>query len=274
VKSVLPLNDGTHIPRIGLGTWPMNDAEAQVAVSVALQIGYRLIDTASGYGNELGVGRGIRASGVPREQVFLTSKLRGADHGYSETLRGLDASLERLGTSYIDLYLIHWPLPMKDLYVDSWRALIHLKAEGLVRSIGVSNFLPQHIYRIVAETGVRPAVNQLELHPGFTQRGLRDWHARNGIQIESYSPLGRGALLSDPLIVSLARKHNREPAQVILRWHLQRGLVAIPKSQDPQRMRRNLDVFNFELDTADLAAIAALDGNQRQGGDPETFDEE
>jgi 2,5-diketo-D-gluconate reductase A len=194
VKPTLSLNDGTLFPRIGLGTRAMNDLDVQAAVSAALQMGYRLVDTASDYGNELGVGRGIRASGVPRGQIVLTSTLRGSDHGYNDTLRAFDASVERLGTNYIDLYLL--PPQERTLCADSWRALIRLKAEGLVRSIGVSNFLPQEIYRLVSESGVRPSLNQIEIHPAHPQNSSRSWHARNNIHIQSCSPLSRGRLLS------------------------------------------------------------------------------
>lgn len=269
----LPLNDGQHLPQIGFGTWPLDDAQAQTAVQAALACGYRLIDTAARYGNEAGVGRGIAASGVARSQVQLTSKLRGSEHGFDSTLRAFDATLAALKTDYLDLYLIHWPLPMRDLYVDTWRALVRLREEGRIRSIGVSNFQPAHIDRLLAETGVLPAVNQIELHPDFTQAALRAWHARQGIVIECWSPLGRGEVLKDATVARIARKHGRSPAQILLRWHVQHGLVAIPKSQDPERMRQNLAVFDFALDAEDLAALALLDGEHRQGGDPDTNDE-
>lgn len=269
----LTLNDGQHLAQIGFGTWPLDDAQAQQAVQSALACGYRLIDTAARYGNETGVGRGIAASGVARDQVQLTSKLRGSEHGFDSTLRAFDATLAALGTDYLDLYLIHWPLPMRDLYVDTWRAFVRLRDEGRIRSIGVSNFQPAHIARLQAETGVLPAVNQIELHPDFTQAGLRAWHAQQGIAIECWSPLGRGAVLKDAAVARIAQKHGRAAAQILLRWHVQHGLVAIPKSQDPERMRQNLDVFDFALDAEDLAALALLDGDHRQGGDPDTNDE-
>ena len=269
----LTLNDGQRLAQIGFGTWPLDDAQAQTAVQAALACGYRLIDTAARYGNEAGVGRGIAASGVARSQVQLTSKLRGSEHGFDSTLRAFDATLAALGTDYLDLYLIHWPLPMRDLYVDTWRAFIRLREEGRIRSIGVSNFQPAHIDRLLSETGVLPAVNQIELHPDFTQAALRAWHARQGIVIECWSPLGRGEVLKDATVARIAQKHGRSPAQILLRWHVQHGLVAIPKSQDPQRMRQNLAVFDFALDADDLAALALLDGDHRQGGDPDTNDE-
>ena len=205
----LTLNDGQHLPQIGFGTWPLDDAQAQTAVQAALACGYRLIDTAARYGNEAGVGRGIAASGVARSQVQLTSKLRGSEHGFDSTLRAFDATLAALGTDYLDLYLIHWPLPMRDLYVDTWRAFIRLREEGRIRSIGVSNFQPAHIDRLLSETGVLPAVNQIELHPDFTQAALRAWHARQGIVIECWSPLGRGEVLKDATVARIAQKHGR-----------------------------------------------------------------
>lgn len=269
----LTLNDGQHLPQIGFGTWPLDDAQAQTAVQAALACGYRLIDTAARYGNETGVGRGIIASGVARADVQLTSKLRGSEHGFDSTLRAFDATLAALKTDYLDLYLIHWPLPMRDLYVDTWRALVRLREEGRIRSIGVSNFQPAHIDRLLSETGVLPAVNQIELHPDFTQAALRAWHARQGIVIECWSPLGRGEVLKDATVARIAQKHGRSPAQILLRWHVQHGLVAIPKSQDPERMRQNLAVFDFALDAEDVAALALLDGDHRQGGDPDTNDE-
>ena len=269
----LTLNDGRQLPQIGFGTWPLDDAQAQTAVQAALACGYRLIDTAARYGNETGVGRGIADSGVARDQVQLTSKLRGSEHGFDSTLRAFDATLAALGTDYLDLYLIHWPLPMRDLYVDTWRAFVRLRDEGRIGSIGVSNFQPAHIERLRAETGVLPAVNQIELHPDFTQAGLRAWHAQQGIAIECWSPLGRGEVLKDATVARIAQKHGRAAAQILLRWHVQHGLVAIPKSQDPERMRQNLDLFDFALDAEDLAALALLDGDHRQGGDPDTNDE-
>ena len=269
----LTLNDGRRLPQIGFGTWPLDDAQAQQAVQAALACGYRLIDTAARYGNETGVGRGIAASGVARTEVQLTSKLRGSEHGYDSTLRAFDATLAALGTDYLDLYLIHWPLPMRGLYVDTWRAFVRLRDEGRIGSIGVSNFQPAHIERLQAETGVLPAVNQIELHPDFTQADLRAWHAQQGIAIECWSPLGRGEVLKDATVARIAQKHGRAAAQILLRWHVQHGLVAIPKSQDPERMRQNLDLFDFALDAEDLGALALLDGDHRQGGDPDTNDE-
>lgn len=267
------LNDGNRMPAKGFGTWPMDDDEAHEAVRLALHAGYRLIDTAARYGNERGVGLGIADSGVAREDVFLTSKLRGRDQGFDGTLRAVESSLERLGTDYLDLYLIHWPLPRLDKYVDSWRAMIRLQRDGRIRSIGVSNFEPAHIERLQRETGVLPSVDQVELHPHFEQAALRTWLKRSGVAVQCWSPLGRGEVLDDPVLAGIAARHRRSVAQVILRWHLQSGCVAIPKSQDPQRIRQNLAIDDFMLDAADMAAIAALDRGGRQGGDPVTHEE-
>ncbi|MBN8470145.1 aldo/keto reductase [Corallococcus exiguus] len=266
------LNDGSSIPPMGFGTWPLTGDEAAVAVETALRTGYRLIDTAARYDNEEDVGRGLHASGVPRSEVFVTTKLAGADHGYDATLRAFDASARRLGLERVDLYLIHWPLPARNLYVDSWRAFLRLKDEGRVRSVGVSNFDPEHIRRLVDVTGVAPVVNQVELHPDFAQKPLRDDAASQGIVVEAWSPLGRGGeLLKRDVITRLAKKHGRSPAQIILRWHVELGNVAIPKSQNPQRMKENLEVFDFRLDADDLGALAALDRGHRQGGDPNVY---
>lgn len=267
------LNDGNRIPAIGFGTWPMDDNRAHEAVRVALHAGYRLIDTAARYGNERGVGLGIADSGVAREDVFLTSKLRGQDQGFDATLRAVEASLEKLGTDYLDLYLIHWPLPRLDKYVDSWKAMLRLKDEGRLRSIGVSNFETAHIERLERETGVLPAVDQIELHPDFQQPALRGWLQARGIVVQCWSPLGRGETLGNPELGRIAGKHGRSVAQVILRWHLQLGLVAIPKSSDPQRIAQNLAIGDFTLDEADMQAIAALDRGARQGGDPVVYEE-
>jgi 2,5-diketo-D-gluconate reductase A len=267
------LNDGTALPAIGLGTWPMNDDEAERAVSEALGLGYRLVDTATNYRNESGVGRGVARSDVPREEIVVTTKLPGRHHGYEETLASFEESRSRLGVEYVDLYLIHWPLPRVDKYVDSWRAMIKLREEGLVRSIGVSNFTVEHIERLEKETGVLPSVNQIELHPLFPQDGLRDFHTAKGIRTESWSPLGRGtSLLDDPVVISVAEALGVTPGQVVLRWHTQLGAVPIPKSSDPQRQRANLDIFGFELGPAQLSAIADRT-HRRLGGDPEVHEE-
>jgi 2,5-diketo-D-gluconate reductase A len=267
------LNDGTTLPAIGLGTWPMNDAEAERAVSEALGMGYRLVDTATNYRNESGVGRGVARGDVPREEIVVTTKLPGRHHGYEETLASFEESRGRLGVEYVDLYLIHWPLPRIDKYVDSWRAMIKLREDGLVRSIGVSNFTVEHIERLEKETGVLPSVNQIELHPLFPQDELRAFHTDKGIRTESWSPLGRGtSLLDDPVVVSAAEDFGVTPGQVVLRWHTQLGAVPIPKSSNPQRQRANLDIFGFELSPAQLSAIADR-AHRRIGGDPEVHEE-
>jgi diketogulonate reductase-like aldo/keto reductase len=267
------LNDGTALPALGLGTWPMNDAQAEQAVRGALELGYRLVDTATNYRNETGVGRGVASSGVPREEIVVTTKLPGRHHGYDETLASFEESRARLGLDYVDLYLIHWPLPRVDKYVGSWKAMIKLREEGLVRSIGVSNFTAEHIERLEKETGVLPSVNQIELHPFFPQEELRAFHTGKGIVTESWSPLGRGtALLDDPVVVSVAEAHGVTPGQAVLRWHVQLGAVAIPKSADAGRQRANLDVFGFELDPAQMAAISDRT-HRRTGGDPEVHEE-
>ncbi|WP_406390511.1 aldo/keto reductase [Streptomyces sp. NBC_00882] len=267
------LNDGTKVPALGLGTWPMDDTEAERAVATALESGYRLLDTATNYRNESGVGRGVAAGGVPREEILVTTKLPGRHHGHEETLASFEESRARLGLEYVDLYLIHWPLPRVDRYVDSWKAMIKLREEGLVRSIGVSNFTAAHIERLEKETGVLPSVNQVELHPLFPQDELRAFHADKGIVTESWSPLGRGSdLLDDPAVAGVAEAHGATPGQVILRWHIQLGALPIPKSGDPERQRTNLDVFGFELSEAEMAAIADR-AHRRLGGDPEVHEE-
>ncbi|MBD9732690.1 aldo/keto reductase [Streptomyces sp. H28] len=267
------LNDGTTIPALGLGTWPMDDAEAERAVTTALESGYRLIDTAANYRNETGVGRAVARAGVPREEIVVTTKLPGRHHGYEETLASFEESRARLGLEYVDLYLIHWPLPRVDRYVDSWRAMIGLRERGLVRSIGVSNFTAEHIGRLERETGVLPSVNQIELHPYFPQEDLRAHHAAKGVLTESWSPLGRGSkLLDDLAVAAVAEAHGVTPAQAVLRWHLQLGALPVPKSSDPARQRANLDVFGFALDDAQMRTVSDR-AHRRIGGDPEVHEE-
>ncbi|WP_327172863.1 aldo/keto reductase [Streptomyces sp. NBC_01336] len=267
------LNDGRSIPAVGLGTWPLDDDAAEKAVAGALERGYRLVDTALNYGNETGTGRGIARSGVPREDVFVTTKVPGRHHGYEKTLASFEESRRNLGLDHVDLYLIHWPLPRVDLYVDTWRALIRLREDGLVRSIGVSNFTADQLARLEEETGVLPAVNQVEMHPRLPQEELRAMHAAKGIVTESWSPLGRGRdLTADPAVVAAAGAHGVTPGQVVLRWHTQLGAVPIPKSADPGRQRENLDLFGFELTPDELARIAA-GPQERFGGDPEVHEE-
>ncbi|MGW8743342.1 aldo/keto reductase [Streptomyces sp. NPDC055794] len=263
------LNNGVEMPQLGFGVWQVPDDEAETAVVQALEAGYRSIDTAAIYGNEEGTGRALAASGVAREDLFVTTKLWNSEQGYDSTLRAFDASLAKLGLKYLDLYLIHWPVPAKDRYVDTYKAFEKLLADGRVRAIGVSNFLPEHLERLTGETSVVPAVNQIELHPHLQQHASREVHAEQGIATEAWSPLGSGkGILEIPAIVAIAQKHNRTPAQVVLRWHLQLGNVVIPKSVTPSRIKENIDVFGFALDTEDLAAISALNEDRRLGSDP------
>ncbi|CAL9579066.1 putative oxidoreductase_MSMEI_2347 [Streptomyces sp. enrichment culture] len=269
----ITLNNGVEMPQLGFGVWQVPDDEAETAVATALEAGYRSIDTAAIYGNEEGTGKALAASGIPREELFVTTKLWNGDQGYDSTLRAFDTSLAKLGLEYVDLYLIHWPLPARDRYVDTYKAFEKLHADGLIRAIGVSNFLPEHLDRLIAETSVVPAVNQIELHPHLQQRAAREYHAAQGIATEAWSPLGQGkGLLEVPAIVAIARKHDRTPAQVVLRWHIQLGNVVIPKSVTPSRIKENIAVFDFSLDDEDLAAISALNEDRRLGPDPATFD--
>ncbi len=252
------------MPTLGLGTWPMDDAEAERVVALALELGYRHVDTAVRYGNERGVGRGIAASGVPRDEIFVTTKVDGEHMGVGKAEIGLRASLVRLGLEYVDLLLIHWPLPARDLYVDTWRTFERLRDAGLARSIGVSNFKPSHLQRLARETATVPAVNQVQLNPYVTREDHRRYHDEHGIATVSYSPLGKGReLLSDPVLQRVAAAHGRTTAQVVLRWHLQLGLVPIPKSSREDRLRENLDVYSFDLTPEEMASISALD---RGGG--------
>jgi diketogulonate reductase-like aldo/keto reductase len=275
VSSKVPpiiLNNGVEMPQLGFGVWQVPDADAERVVTTALEAGYRSIDTAAGYDNEEGTGRAVAASGLPREEVFVTTKLGNADHGYDAALRAFDASLARLGLDYVDLYLIHWPLPAQGLYVETYKAFEKLLADGRVRAIGTSNFLPGHLERLAAETSVVPAVNQIELHPHLQQHTARAFHAEQGIATEAWSPLGQGkGLLEVPAIVAIAQKHGRTPAQVVLRWHVQLGSIVIPKSVTPSRIRENIEVFDFSLDDEDLAAISALNEDRRLGPDPATL---
>ncbi|CAM5244261.1 Aldo/keto reductase OS=Streptomyces alboniger OX=132473 GN=CP975_30515 PE=4 SV=1 [Streptomyces alboniger] len=267
------LNNGVEMPQLGFGVWQVPDDEAESAVTTALEAGYRSIDTAAIYENETGTGKAIAASGVAREELFVTTKLWNSEQGYDSTLRAFDSSLEKLGLDYVDLYLIHWPLPSKGLATDTYKAFEKIQADGRAKSIGVSNFLPEHLERLLSETSVVPAVNQIELHPHLQQRASREFHAEQGIATEAWSPLGQGkGLLEVPAIVAIARKHGRTPAQTVLRWHIQLGNVVIPKSATPSRIKENIDVFGFELDPEDMAAISALNEDRRLGPDPASFD--
>jgi len=267
----LPLGENERIPQLGYGVFQVPPRETEQVVADALSVGYRHIDTAAAYGNEAGVGLALRTSGIDRDELFVTTKCWNEDQGYEQAKRACRASLERLELSHLDLYLIHWPVPAHDRYVETWKAFIELQQEGLVRSIGVSNFQPEHLERVIAETGVTPAINQVELHPYFQQVGLRREDARLGIVTEAYSPLGQGLELEDPVIVAIAREHGKSAAQTVIRWHLQIGDVVIPKSVTPARIAENFDVFDFELSDEQMQAIDALDAGARIGGDPDTF---
>lgn len=266
----LTLNDGVTIPQLGLGVWQVDPAICARVVEDALAIGYRSIDTAEGYRNEEGVGEALRRSGLSRNDVFITSKLRNGAHRRDDALRAFDDTMAKLGVEVLDLFLIHWPLPSYDLYVEAWQVLVELKAAGRIRSIGTSNFNPDHLERIIAETGVVPSVNQIELHPRFQQRDKRDIHQRLGIAIESWSPLGSGRMLDDAVVGEIARAKGRTVAQVILRWHLEQGLIVIPKSIHKERMEENFALFDFSLTPEEMARIDALDlgAKGRNGNDP------
>jgi diketogulonate reductase-like aldo/keto reductase len=267
----LALGSNERIPQLGFGVFQVPAKETEQTVSEALSVGYRHIDTAAAYRNEGPVGQAIRASGLSRDEIFLTTKCWNDDQGYEQAKRACRASLERLEMSHLDLYLIHWPVPAHDLYVETWKAFVELQAEGLVRSIGVSNFEPEHLERVIAETGVTPAINQVELHPHFQQVGLRREHERLGVITEAWSPLGQGLELEDPTIVQIASEHGRTPAQTIIRWHLQLGNVVIPKSVTPSRIRENFAVLDFELTDEQMSAIEERDAGTRIGPDPNTF---
>lgn len=268
VAPLITLNNGVQMPQFGYGTSPLTDDEVAPAVVAAVEAGYRLIDTAEKYGNEIGVGRGIRDSGIAREEVFVTTKLDGKFQGADRALAGIDGSLERLGLEYVDLLLIHWPLPQRDLYVDTWRTFEKVWRSGKARAIGVSNFKPAHIDRLRAETDVVPAVNQIQLNPRIARTEPRAYHAEHGIVTEAYSPLGAGKdLLQQPAIGDVAARHDKTPAQVVLRWHLQSDVIPIPRSRNPHRIAQNIDVFDFTLSDEDVAAISALDQGEAAATD-------
>jgi 2,5-diketo-D-gluconate reductase A len=267
------LHDGIEIPQLGFGVFLVPPEETQRTVEEALRVGYRHIDTAAAYRNEAGVGAAIEASGLARGEVFVTTKLWNGDQGHDTTLSAFERSLERLGMDYVDLYLIHWPLPEHDLYTDTWRAFERIHDQGGARSIGVSNFRIEDLDRLRDEGERRPTVNQVELHPRLQQRDLRAWHRAHHVATEAWSPLARGDLLDDDTIVAIAGNHERTAAQVILRWHLQLGNVVIPKSVTPERIRENFEIFDFELSVEEMAEIARLDAGERVGPDPATFNE-
>jgi 2,5-diketo-D-gluconate reductase A len=262
------LNDGTVIPQLGLGVFQVPNDQVAEVVRYGLECGYRSIDTAAGYRNEEGVGEAIASSGSPREEVFVTTKLANSDHGYDSALRAFEESLNKLKLDYVDLYLIHWPMPGQDKYVETWRAFEKLQADGLARSIGVSNFLIPHLERLFAETDVPPSVNQIEIHPALQQQELRHFCLDHGIVPEAYSPLAQGEVLREPTIQELAAKHRKTPAQVILRWHIQEGNIVIPKSVTPARIKENIEIFDFELSDEDMGVFASLDTGLRIGLDP------
>jgi 2,5-diketo-D-gluconate reductase A len=271
VIPTVTLHDGIEMPQLGFGVFQVPPDETQPVVEEALAAGYRHVDTAAAYRNEKGVGAAVAASGLPREDVFVTTKLWNSQQGYDSALETFEKSLARLGFEYVDLYLIHWPVPTEDRFVETWRAFERIREEGRARTIGVSNFRIEDLERLERETEVWPTVDQIELHPLFQQADLRPWLAGRGIATEAWSPLAQGAALSKETIVSIAARHGKTPAQAILRWHLQLGNVVIPKSATPQRIRENIDVFDFELSDEEMAAIGALDTDRRGGPDPATF---
>jgi diketogulonate reductase-like aldo/keto reductase len=270
------LNDGTTLPAVGFGTYPLRGEDGIEAIRSALGCGYRLLDTAVNYENEEEVGEAVRRSGVRRDELTVTSKIPGRHHGYEDAIASTKESLHRLGLDHLDLHLIHWPNPSQDKYAEAWQALVDLRKQGLVRSIGVSNFTEAHLTRIIEETGVTPAVNQVELHPYFVQTRMRQVHERLGIRTEAWSPMGKqNAPFAEPPVAEAAERHGVTPGQVLVRWHVQLGSVPIPKSATPERQRQNLDVFGFELSQDEVAAISALDRPDGRlfGGDPDTHEE-
>jgi len=268
----LSLLDGRSIPQLGFGLWQVPEDTTGQTVAQALQLGYRLLDGAAIYGNEVGQGEGLRASDLPRDDVFVTTKVWNDNQGFDSTLRAIYASLERLGLDAVDLCLIHWPCPNKGLYVETWKAFIRANEDGKLRSIGVSNFAPAHLERIIGETGVTPVLNQIELHPRFQQAELRAFHAKHAIITQSWTPLGKSKSFNDPVIASISERLGKTPAQIILRWHVQLGCSVIPRSTNPERMAQNMALFDFQLTADDMSAIAGLDAGDRLGPDPATFE--
>ena len=267
----LTLNDGVEIPQLGFGVFQIDPDETAEAVTRAFNAGYRHIDTAAAYGNEAEVGQAFRDSGLDRDEVFITTKCFNNDHGRDKARKAFEASLARLELDFVDLYLIHWPVPSHDLYAETWETFVELRKEGLVRSIGVSNFQPDHLERIADESGVTPSVNQVELHPHLQQAALRREHEQRGIATESWSPLGQGAALEEGVIERIAEAHGRTPGQVVIRWHLQLGCIVIPKSVTPERIEQNFEVFDFELSDEEMGEIESLEKGERIGPDPDTF---
>ncbi|MFJ1759931.1 aldo/keto reductase [Amycolatopsis sp. NPDC088138] len=265
------LNNGVRIPQFGFGVFQIPPEDTAGTVRTALDAGYRHLDTAQMYRNEAGVGAAIAESGLAREDVFVTTKLANDAQGYDNAITALEGSLRRLGLDHVDLYLIHWPLPAKGTYVKTWRGFEDILRAGKARAIGVSNFQPEHLDRLAEETGTVPAVNQIELHPALQQAELREYHRAHGIATEAWSPLAQAEVLEDPVLTGLAEKHGRSAAQVVLRWHIQLGNIVFPKSSTPERIRQNIDVFGFELDDEDMAAIGGLEDGRRTGPDPDTF---
>lgn len=271
--ATVTLLHGAEMPRVGLGTWPMDDAAAETAVATAIEAGYRLVDTAENYGNERGVGRGLKASGAPRGDLFVTTKFNKEWHGVDLVAEAFERSADRLGLDYIDLLLIHWPNPRQDRYVDAVRGLARVLESGRLRAIGTSNFKPAHLDRVINETGIVPDVNQIQLSPTVARTASRAFHAEHGIVTQSWSPIGGSGndVLREPAVVEIAERHGRTPAQVVLRWHLQLGLTTVPKSGDPERIRQNLDLFDFALSEDEVAAISALDQGDAAGADSDRF---
>jgi 2,5-diketo-D-gluconate reductase A len=265
------LSESEAIPQLGFGVFQVPPQDTAEVATRALLAGYRHIDTAAAYRNEAGVGQAVHAAGLNRDDVFITTKCANPDQGREQAKRALRASLDQLEMEHVDLYLIHWPVPSQDKYVETWEAFIELQQEGLARSIGVSNFQPAHLERLIAETGVKPTINQVELHPYLQQTGLRHEHAELGIVTEAWSPLAKGKALKDPTIIEIAEAHGKTPGQVVIRWHLQLGNVVIPKSVTPERIVENFDVFDFTLTAAEMTSIEALDAGERTGPDPDVF---
>jgi 2,5-diketo-D-gluconate reductase A len=268
---LVTLNDGNSIPSVGFGVFKIPPADTERAVTTALQAGYQHIDTAALYDNERGTGRAVADSGIPRDQLYVVTKLWNADQGYDSTLAAFDASMDRLGLDYLDLYLIHWPMPQLNKFVDTFKAFAHLRDQGRIRSIGVSNFEPEYLKVLIDATGIVPAVNQVELHPRLPQTKLREVHAQLGIATEAWGPLGQGSLLAHPTVTAVAERCDRTPAQVLIRWHIQLGNIVIPKSVNPERIASNFDVFGFELSADQMASISSLDDGTRLGQNPRTF---